>query len=553
MLSRLYIRNYALIDTLDISFDKGLNIITGETGAGKSIIMGALSLILGSRIEGKYFFNQDQKCIIEGYFNIGAYHLQSFFDEHDMDYETETIIRREISVDGKSRAFINDSPVNLAILKSLGEQLIDVHSQHATLQINTEAFQLLVIDSIAGNTELKIAFEKTFKEYRATKKKLEELKGAIKNANAELDYHQFLFDELEQANLQDGEQIKLEEEQQQLENAEEIKRGLLSAVNYLTEQEANAISLIKDALVQLQHIEKYMPASEDLFNRLQSTHIELKDIVNEIEGLEQTVVLDESRLDSVNDRLNIIYTLQKKHRVEQVGELIALRNDLESKIISASSQEELLITLEKQLTSVLQALKDLAGQLSASRKDVLPQIQDHVASVLAEVGMPHARLHIELQSLDETQFKESGQDSVQFLFSANKGQELQPIHKVASGGELSRVMLAIKSLIARSTALPTIIFDEIDTGISGEVALKVGEIMQRLASHMQVLAITHLPQIASKGKSHFKVYKEDSGDKTQSNIVLLNQQERVLEVAQMLSGANPGEAAIKHATELIEG
>ncbi|MGJ1263138.1 DNA repair protein RecN [Sphingobacterium spiritivorum] len=553
MLSRLYIRNYALIDTLDISFDKGLNIITGETGAGKSIIMGALSLILGSRIEGKYFFNQDQKCIIEGYFNIGAYHLQSFFDEHDMDYETETIIRREISVDGKSRAFINDSPVNLAILKSLGEQLIDVHSQHATLQINTEAFQLLVIDSIAGNTELKIAFEKTFKEYRATKKKLEELKGAIKNANAELDYHQFLFDELEQANLQDGEQIRLEEEQQQLENAEEIKRGLLSAVNYLTEQEANAVSLIKDALVQLQHIEKYMPASEDLFNRLQSTHIELKDIVNEIEGLEQTVVLDESRLDSVNDRLNIIYTLQKKHRVEQVGELIALRNDLESKIISASSQEELLITLEKQLTSVLQALKDLAGQLSSSRKDVLPQIQDHVASVLAEVGMPHARLHIELQSLDDLQFKESGQDSVQFLFSANKGQELQPIHKVASGGELSRVMLAIKSLIARSTALPTIIFDEIDTGISGEVALKVGEIMQRLASHMQVLAITHLPQIASKGKSHFKVYKEDSGDKTQSNIVLLNQQERVLEVAQMLSGANPGEAAIKHATELIEG
>ncbi|MGJ1285606.1 DNA repair protein RecN [Sphingobacterium spiritivorum] len=553
MLSRLYIRNYALIDTLDISFDKGLNIITGETGAGKSIIMGALSLILGSRIEGKYFFNQDQKCIIEGYFNIGAYHLQSFFVEHDMDYETETIIRREISVDGKSRAFINDSPVNLAILKSLGEQLIDVHSQHATLQINTEAFQLLVIDSIAGNTELKIAFEKTFKEYRATKKKLEELKGAIKNANAELDYHQFLFDELEQANLQDGEQIKLEEEQQQLENAEEIKRGLLSAVNYLTEQEANAVSLIKDALVQLQHIEKYMPASEDLFNRLQSTHIELKDIVNEIEGLEQTVVLDESRLDSVNDRLNIIYTLQKKHRVEQVAELIALRNDLESKIISASSQEELLITLEKQLTSVLQALKDLAGQLSASRKDVLSQIQDHVASVLAEVGMPHARLHIELQSLDETQFKEFGQDSVQFLFSANKGQELQPIHKVASGGELSRVMLAIKSLIARSTALPTIIFDEIDTGISGEVALKVGEIMQRLASHMQVLAITHLPQIASKGKSHFKVYKEDSGDKTQSNIVLLNQQERVLEVAQMLSGANPGEAAIKHATELIEG
>ncbi|MGJ1498197.1 DNA repair protein RecN [Sphingobacterium spiritivorum] len=553
MLSRLYIRNYALIDTLDISFDKGLNIITGETGAGKSIIMGALSLILGSRIEGKYFFNQDQKCIIEGYFNIGAYHLQSFFDEHDMDYETETIIRREISVDGKSRAFINDSPVNLAILKSLGEQLIDVHSQHATLQINTEAFQLLVIDSIAGNTELKIAFEKTFKEYRATKKKLEELKGAIKNANAELDYHQFLFDELEQANLQDGEQIRLEEEQQQLENAEEIKRGLLSAVNYLTEQEANAVSLIKDALVQLQHIEKYMPASEDLFNRLQSTHIELKDIVNEIEGLEQTVVLDESRLDSVNDRLNIIYTLQKKHRVEQVGELIALRNDLESKIISASSQEELLITLEKQLTSVLQALKDLAGQLSSSRKDVLPQIQDHVASVLAEVGMPHARLHIELQSLDDLQFKESGQDSVQFLFSANKGQELQPIHKVASGGELSRVMLAIKSLIARSIALPTIIFDEIDTGISGEVALKVGEIMQRLASHMQVLAITHLPQIASKGKSHFKVYKEDSGDKTQSNIVLLNQQERVLEVAQMLSGANPGEAAIKHATELIEG
>jgi len=553
MLSRLYIRNYALIDTLDISFDKGLNIITGETGAGKSIIMGALALILGSRVEGKYFFNQDQKCIIEGYFHIGSYQLQAFFEEHDIDYEEETIIRREIMLDGKSRAFVNDTPVNLVSLRALGEQLIDVHSQHATLQINTEAFQLMIMDGIAKNGMLKDRFSVTYRNYRSKSKALEDLRVAINAAHAEMDYHQFLFQELDQAGLKEGEQAELENEQRQLENAEEIKRALLGATQYLSDQDSNAVGMVKDALVQMQQVERYMPTAEGLVARLQSVHIELKDLVQEVEALEQGVVLDENRLTIVNDRLSVLYTLQKKHRVDQIAELIALREDIESKILAASGQEEQLTALEKEVLALAKDLKTAASDLSQSRVAVIAQIQQHVEAVLDEVGMPHAQLQIELQQMGEGQFKDSGQDTVQFLFSANKGQDLKPIHKVASGGELSRVMLALKSLIAQSTALPTIIFDEIDTGISGEVALKVGEIMQRLASNMQVMAITHLPQIASKGISHFKVYKEDKGDKTQSNIVLLSPEQRIVEVAQMLSGSNPGEAALKHATELIEG
>ncbi len=553
MLSRLYIRNYALIDTLDISFDRGLNIITGETGAGKSIIMGALALILGSRVEGKYFFNQDRKCIIEGYFNIGSYHLQAFFEENDMDYDEETIIRREISVDGKSRAFVNDSPVNLTVLKGLGEQLIDVHSQHATLQVNTEAFQLMVIDGIAQNGALKESFSQTFKNYKSKSKALAQLRSSIEAAHAEMDYHQFLFNELEQAGLKAGEQSQLEDEQRQLENAEEIKRTLLGATQYLVEQEANALGMIKDALSYLQQAQKYVPTAETIVTRLQSVHIELKDIVQEVEALEQEVVLDENRLNIVNERLSLLYTLQKKHRLDQVEELIALRDDIESKIIATSGQEEQLLHLENEVSLLEKETKIAASELSESRRRVIPQIQQHVEAVLDEVGMPHAQLYIDLQQVQDGLFKDSGQDTVQFLFSANKGQELKPIHKVASGGELSRVMLALKSLVAQSTALPTIIFDEIDTGISGEVALKVGEIMYRLAANMQVMAITHLPQIASKGISHFKVYKEDRGDKTQSNIILLSPEQRVIEVAQMLSGSNPGEAALQHAAELIEG
>ncbi|SMG19666.1 DNA repair protein RecN [Sphingobacterium psychroaquaticum] len=552
MLRKLSVKNYALIENLDIAFHEGLNILTGETGAGKSIIMGALGLILGNRVEGRPFFDEQRKCIIEGYFQIESYGLADFFVEHDLDYEAETIIRREIAVDGKSRAFVNDSPVTLQVLKLLGEQLIDIHSQHATLQINTESFQLLVLDSVAKNQQLLQGYAEGLGQYRRDEQALKKLKEEIAAASLEQDFNQFLHDELEQANLQAGEQELLEEEQGQLENAEEIKRGLLSAVYLLDEQEQAVVQNLRDAQQQLQNVQRFLPAGNDLANRLQSSLIEIKDIVQEIGFMEQGVGMDQARLDFVNERLSTLYSLQKKHRVENLSALIELQDSLARKLEVTANQEQELAKQEKIVRESLTNLMELATRLHASREAVLPTVVSHVEAVLSEVGMPNAQLKIELHPLAVERFKSQGADEVQFLFSANKGQALQPIHKVASGGELSRVMLAIKSLVAQRSALPTIIFDEIDTGISGEVALKVGEIMERLSERMQVLAITHLPQIASKGQAHFKVYKQDEGERTKSNILRLDPSERIYEVAQMLSGASPGAAALEHAKQLIE-
>ncbi|SFT17908.1 DNA repair protein RecN [Sphingobacterium wenxiniae] len=552
MLSRLYIKNYALIENLDIQFDRGLNIITGETGAGKSIIMGALGLILGNRVEGKHFFNEQQKCVIEGYFAIEAYGLQDFFAEQDLDYEEETIIRREITPDGKSRAFVNDSPVTLNVLKALGEQLINIHSQHATLQINTEKFQFLVLDSVAKNQNLSSDYKNAFRQYKEIKEQLTALQELIVSNNAELDFNQFQFEELNKANLQAGEQQQLEDEQQQLTHAEEIKRNLLGAAYLLEEQETAVIISLKGAVQHLLAVQEYLPAGKEWTERLESTFIEIKDIAQEINHGEQQVYMDENRLQEVEDRLSLLYSLQKKHRVDTVEELIAVREQLEQKILAVTNQEEYLATLKSAVETSHKVLEDAASALSQSRKGVVDKVGNYVQEVLAKVGMPNAQLQINLTQLPIEGFKQSGGDEVQFLFSANKGQALQPIHKVASGGELSRVMLAVKSLVAQSSALPTIIFDEIDTGISGEVALKVGDIMQQLAGNMQVLAITHLPQIAAKGQAHFKVYKQDEGEKTKTNIGLLSKEEKIQEVAQMLSGANPGESALQHAKELIE-
>jgi len=551
MLARLLIKNYALIDNLDIAFDKGLNIITGETGAGKSILMGALGLVLGNRAEGKQFFDDSKKCVIEGCFSISSYDLKRFFDENDLEYETETIIRREISVDGKSRAFVNDSPVNLNILKSLGERLIDIHSQHATLQINTEEFQLFVLDAIAGNEILLEAFRQELQQLRQLDKKLKTLKEESRTANAELDYNQFLFDELEKLNVREGEVKELEEEQSQLENAEEIKRSLLASNYLLSDGEQNALTLLKESIQQIQQASRYFSDAEDLAKRLQSSYIEIKDVADEIANQESAVNLDEKRLDEVNTRLSEIYSLLKKHRFDNESELIQLRDDLEEKLQVALNHDEILAKLELEKKNQEDKVSAIGEQLHQKRQAVKTEVEESVQNTLTHVGMANARLNISLtrQALDKASAK--GLDAVQFLFSANKGQSLQPIHKVASGGELSRVMLAIKSLVAKNSALPTIIFDEIDTGISGEVALRVGEVMQDLATNMQVLAITHLPQIASKGSSHFKVYKEDKEDKTRSNIVLMNTEERVTEIAQMLSGANPGDAALAHARNLL--
>lgn len=550
MLSKLQIKNYALIDALDINFDDKLNIITGETGAGKSIIMGALGLILGNRAESKHFFDESRKCIIEGHFYIKDYNLQDLFNSLDLDYEDTSLIRRELHADGKSRAFVNDTPVTLQTLKVLGEKLIDIHSQHATLQINTDSFQLLLLDTVSQNQSVLADYKKKYQEYKRTVAELKQLEEDLAKARSESDYQQFVFNELEQANLQDQEQEGLEAEQSQLENAEEIKRHFHAASSELQDGEINVLDSLKQALSSLQNGARYLPSSESLVDRLQSSLIELKDLSAEVEQVAEGISMDEERLSIVNERLSILYDLQKKHRVTTVKELLELKQDLENKLQATDSQGEQIEVLKVKIEKLYQEISKLADQLTKNRNKATKIVEKEVQEVLSRVGMPHAQLNVELNKLSD--FKSTGQDEVSFLFSANKGQALQPIHRVASGGELSRVMLAIKSLVAKTSALPTIIFDEIDTGISGEVALRVGELMEELAENMQVISITHLPQIASQGNSHFKVYKEDNGNKTKSNIVLMNEEERVLEIAQMLSGANPEDTAIQHAKEMLK-
>lgn len=553
MLSRLIIRNYALIEDLDISFAEKLNIVTGETGAGKSIILGALSLLLGQRAESRYFFNQQKKCVIEGTFNVKGYHLAAFFQEKDLDYEEESLLRREISADGKSRAFINDTPVNLSILRELGERLIDIHSQHATLEINDESFQLLVVDALAANEILLRNYQENFRAYKRTLGRLQELEEQSRQAKNDQDYFLFQYNELEQASLTTGEQEQLEQELTALNHAEEIKRNLLGAGYLLTENEQSVVGQLKESLLQLQHIAKVLPAAADLAGRLDSTLIEIKDIAAEIEDLEQRTIIDEARAAELNDRLSLLYSLQKKHRVSTVEELMAIQKNLGEQLHSIASYEAELEKLKTESEKLKAELIVLSDTLSASRNEVIPGIEKRIAEVLSEVGMPNALLKIENTLLDEDQFNQHGRNKIQFLFSANKGQAPAPMNKVASGGELSRLMLGIKSLISRHTALPTIIFDEIDTGISGEVALKVGKIMEKLAEGMQVITITHLPQIASKGEAHYFVYKDERQEVTHTNITRLTETERVTEIAKMLSGANPGAHALQHARELLEG
>jgi len=550
MLNRLLIKNYALIDQLDINLSAGLNMLTGETGAGKSIILGALSLILGQRAESKYFYNQEKKCVIEGFFNIKGYLLKDYFDEFDLDYEDETILRREITADGKSRAFINDTPVNLSILKGLGERLIAIHSQHATLEINTEEFQFMTLDSVGNNTTLLAQYQETFKQYKETHKQLIALEEEIKQAQTEADYHQFLFDELASAKLAIDEQEELEQEQHQLSHAEEIKRSLLNAYFLLSEHDQPVIQALKEALQQIQQAERFVPHLKELTERLQSSLIEIKDIAEEIEQTERGVLFDEERLNVVNDRLSLLFQLQQKHHVSQVTDLIQIREDLNTKLAKQASNDEELTQLTSRYQQLEQACKELAAQLHQSREKAIPVVQKEVTHVLHEVGMPNSTLQIQLAPA--SQLRAFGSDTIQFLFSANKGMQPQPMSKVASGGELSRLMLSIKSLVAKTTALPTMIFDEIDTGISGEVALKVGQVMEDMAQYLQVIAITHLPQIASKGNTHYQVYKTDTASITRTHMRQLTEEERVIELAQMLSGSNPGEAAIQHAKELLK-
>lgn len=549
MLNRLLIRNYALIDTLDVRLDQHLNIITGETGAGKSIVLGALGLILGNRVENRYFYDESKKCVIEGHFQINSYGLQPFFSDKDLDYEKETIIRREIVPEGRSRAFINDTPVTLAVLKELGAKLIDIHSQHATLQLKQESFQRQVIDSVAENMPLLRRFGTAYKERDRLRKQIEQLQKQIATAKAEQDYYQFLFEELEQAQLIKGEDKELEEEQQMLENAGLIMQNIGQALNILEEGEGNILQSLREVIFCLKTLSEYIPTARGLLERINSVEIELKDISFEMSGIQQNTDLDENRVEYVNERINTLYHLFKKHQVNSSESLIGIRADIEEKLQRNDDLELKLAELQSENKAKTEECERLGEELTKSRKKVLPNVKRYVEDNLAKLGMSSVQFEIQLEETAE--LNRYGRDDITFLFAANKGQSPLPIENVASGGELSRVMLVIKSMVAQSSALPTIVFDEIDNGVSGEVALSVGQQLEKLSENMQVLVISHLPQIAARGKTHFKVFKENQIGKAVTSIVQLQKEERVQEIAEMLSGFDPGKAALQNATELI--
>lgn len=552
MLSRLIIRNYALIEDIDISFSDNLNIITGETGAGKSIILGALSLLLGQRAESKYFYNQQKKCVIEGVFKIDTYKLESFFDEKDLDYETSTVLRREITADGKSRAFINDTPVNLATLREIGESLIDIHTQHATSELNDEKFQTTVIDTLAGNESILISYSQYFKQYKKIDTQLKELEEQSRKAKNELDYYQFQLNELESAHLQVGEQEELERELTSLNHAEEIKRSLLSAIVILQDSEQAILPSLKDVSLHINSAARYITSASELARRINSSFIELKDIVTELEELEQATFINEERSLTINERLNTLYNLQKKHHVNTIEELLSLQETLSEKLHKITFTDEKLALLQIEHIRLKDELIQLSETLSASRNQTIPMVEQRIREILAEIGMPNSVLKIQNDLLDISNLSANGRNKIQFLFTSNKGQAPAPMTGVASGGELSRLMLSIKSLISRHVAQPTIIFDEIDTGVSGGIALKVGKIMEQLSQGMQVISITHLPQIASRGDHHYFVYKDEKNKNiTHTNIVKLSKEDRIVEIASMLSGENPGESAIQNAKELL--
>jgi len=549
MLQKLSIRNYALIDTLEIDFDRGLNIITGETGAGKSIILGALSLILGQRAESRYFFNQDKKCVIEGTFFLADEQLKSLFESNDVDFQQETILRREISIDGKSRAFVNDTPVNLSTLKLIGEYLIAIHSQHATQEISNADFQLLILDALANHPQLLKTYRERFKQLKQTEKQLALLTQQTEEAKKKQDYEQFLFNELEEAALKEGEQEHLEQELEKLTHAESIKRSLLASANLISENENAVINLVKEASVQLNGIEKFDPAIVALNERLKSSLIELKDIASEINSIEENTEHNASRMEDIQERLNLFYTLQQKHRVANNNELLAIQEQLSENLNAILNSDEQLEKLQNEIDILTKTLHQQAKELDGNRRKAIVVAEKEVGAALKQMNMPHASISFKLT--EQTQLNTNGINEVQLLFTANAGQQHAPVGKVASGGELSRLMLAVKALLAKHTALPTLIFDEIDTGISGETALRVGEVIDDLAHNMQILAITHLPQIASKGNSHYFVYKHEKADKTTTGIKKLSTEERVNAIAEMLSGKNPGASALQNAKELL--
>ncbi len=550
MLKSLSIQNYALIDSLNITFDSGFSVITGETGAGKSIILGALSLILGQRADARNIKQDETKCVIEGVFNISSYGLKPFFDELDWVYEgDECILRREIWLNGKSRAFVNDSPVYLNDLKGLGDRLIDIHSQHQNLSLNDNLFQLNVVDVLAGTAEESEDYREAFAEYRASEKALNDLREESRRNKEEEDYIRFQYTALTEAALQAGEQELLEQELEAITHSEEIKSALFSVTSNLSGDEQNVETMLRSVRDALQDIDKVYPKAKELALRVESAYIDLKDVREEASRYFEEVEFDPARQQLLEDRLSTIYELQKKHSVTTVEELINLRNEMALRLKNIDSLDERLTGLEKETERKRETMLAKASQLSKKRQVAAPGIEKGIMERLAYLRMPNTRFRCDFKrrmSPDET-----GADNVQFLFSSNKNSSLQPVSDIASGGEISRLMLCIKAMIAGATALPTIIFDEIDTGTSGEVADRVGTIMEEMSKKMQVIGITHLPQIASKGHTHFVVYKKETDDAVSTHIKELNREERVNEVARMLSGAEVSSQAVENARVML--
>lgn len=549
MLINLSIKNYALIDNLNVNFTGGFTTITGETGAGKSILLGGLSLVLGKRADMTSLKDKGSRCVIEAIFDIKNYNLESFFSEHDLEYDSNTIVRREIHPGGKSRAFVNDSPLTLDILTQLGKRLVDIHSQHQTLQLTEHDFQLKLIDAFADNTKILNSYNTKLAKYKATLQEFDELIEFQKNANKEHDYNTFLLNELDAVYLEDGLQEKLEDQYQQLNNVEAVLENLSKGNHLLRDEQIGIVSLLQELKLISGKLSVIGSKFANLKERIDSVFIELKDIAEEIQILQESIEPDPGKLEEINTKLQVIYDLQRKHDVSNVSELIVIRESLTNKVSATQNLEDEIQNKRNLLEAQKNELDKDANLLSVRRKTVIPEIKEKLEHSLHSLGLPNATFNIEVIPTED--YKINGIDTLVFLFSANKGSDYNTLKKVASGGELSRIMLVIKSILARYEQLPTLMFDEIDSGVSGEISNRMGDIMQEMSRNMQVFSITHLPQIASKGDHHFKVFKTDKGDSTQTQMKELLEDERVFELAEMLGGKSLSESALAHARELL--
>lgn len=548
MLKSLHINNFALIEQSDVVFNQGFSVITGETGAGKSILLGAIGLLLGQKSDVNALKDPSQKCVVEAEFDVSDYDLQPFFTDNDLDYETVCVIRREIAPTGKSRAFVNDTPVNVSVLKTLGDRLVDIHSQHQNLLLSNSNFQLDVVDVVSGDNANLDSYKKDFSEFKKDKAALEKLVSESRQAQSDLDFISFQFNQLDEASLVAGEQEQLEQEQLLLQNAEGIKEAVSKSCWSIVQDDNSVCSSLKESVSSLGSVSDSYPKLKELAERLNSALIDLKDVGRELESLQNELEVDPARLGQVDARLDVLYSLEKKHHVDSVDELIALRDEYGKKLQLISSSDEEIETLKNKIDERRKKLVELASRISDCRKKGAVQIESQLQDILVSLGMPNAKLKIQF---DDVELNEYGADQVSFLFSANKDNKLQPVSSIASGGEMARVMLGLKSILSKSKSLPTIIFDEIDTGVSGDIASKMGSIMQSMGQNMQVVSITHLPQIAAKGKYHYKVYKTDTDSTTNSHIDLLDEAERVNFIAKLLSGDRLSDAAIQNAKELL--